>query len=209
MPALRHAAFLRRLGDDDLADGRSRRGQGAFLTLRVVDQLAGPWQDNLQAFAYQRSATERYVTELGDQDHPETRHLRRIVKASIAPRTLLVAALREYAEYLAITGSMSEAADVLAALLDVGMGAAPAAEWIEPFQRAVHTLLELGRDDEAAALRRRAKDALRGNTDPAVRLRARVARIEMMVAEGDLATADRAARRCVLDAERSNDLELE
>ena len=109
LPALRHAAFLSRQEDETLADSGARRGQGAFLILRVVDQLAGPWQENVQAFEYQRAATERYVTELGDQAHPETTCLRHIIQASAPqhPRPPLLAHLRDYAEYLEIVGALA------------------------------------------------------------------------------------------------------
>ena len=208
--ALRHTAFLNRLDDDNLSGTGSRRGQAAFLALRVVDLLAGPWQENAQAFEYQRSATERYLTELADQEHPETTLLRRILQVGTGtgPREPLLLCLRDYAEFLAVVGALAESADVLATLLELGIGYAPPPGWIEAFHRNVRTLIALDRTDEAAELEMHARAALRGVTDPAVRLRARVVRVELMIAQGDLDAADRAARRCLIDAQRTGEVEL-
>lgn len=206
---LRHAEFLGRIGDftDGVTEPASRRGQAAFLALRVVDQLAGPWQENVQAFEYQRAATARYVNDLPDPDHPENARLRAILAQS-SPETLgapLLGALRDYAEYLEIVGALRESADVLVTLLDLGVGKESPQLWIEALQGAVRILVALERVDEAAVLHGRARVGLRGVSDVSIRIRTELAGIELMVGKRKVSDLDRAARRCWMRAERSGD----
>lgn len=209
---IRHAEFLTRAAEDGRLDSISRRGQAAFLALRVVDQLAGAWRENVQAFDYQRSATTRYVTELEDPEHPENVRLKRVLASSSgeSPRGPLLEALRDYAEYLGALGHRTEAVDVWSTLLDLGVGLQPPIEWVEPLQLAVHALVTLDRVNEGMALYRRALVALRGVSDVGVLTRARLARIELMAADGNEAAAvERAARRCLARVRRAEDVALE
>ena len=208
---LRHAAFLARPAEVTLTpDPRSRRAQAAFLALRVVDLLASPGHETPQAFEYQRSATARYVADVGEEPHHETALLGTILARSAPenPRPPLLASLRDYAEYLDAIGNAAESVDVLETLLRLALGSEPPAEWIEPLRQAVRILTRLDRIDDAAALHRQARRTLVREPDLGVRLRARLAGVDLMAATGDAVAAERAARRCWTDVQRSDDQTL-
>src|SRR2546425_6635618 len=123
---LRHAVFLTRLASATDSNAiEVRLGQGAFLTLRLVDLLSRDHEPpHPDAFMYQHLATERFCRDL-QCGGPEEAHLKGLVGTPahadrlgdarpVAP-PLLASAL-----YLGGDARYEEALDVLETTLQVG-----------------------------------------------------------------------------------------
>src|SRR2546427_254376 len=123
---LPHAVFLTRLAS--AANGNAidvRLGQGAFLTLRLVDLLSRDHEpSHPDAFTYQHRATERFCRDL-QCGGPEEAHLKGLVGTAAdsyrsGDSRLIAPALLAYALYLEDDARYEEALDVLETTLQVG-----------------------------------------------------------------------------------------
>src|SRR5207253_1272070 len=123
---LPHAVFLTRLAS--AANGNAidvRLGQGAFLTLRLVDLLSRDHEPpHPDAFMYQHLATERFCRDL-QCGGPEEAHLKGLVGTAahayrLGDARLIAPALLAYALYLEDDARYEEALDVLETTLQVG-----------------------------------------------------------------------------------------
>jgi len=123
--SLPHAVFLRRLsGAPSATSPEARLGQGALLTLRLLDLLTEPQPPHPDAFQYQRAATERFCRAL-PPDATETAHLVGLVSgAADAVHAndvrLVLPALLAYAHHLEDELRLDEALDVLETTVRIG-----------------------------------------------------------------------------------------
>src|SRR3989442_4379016 len=123
---LPHAVFLTRLAS--AANGNAidvRLGQGAFLTLRLVDLLSRDHEpSHPDAFTYQHRPTERFCRDL-QCGGPETGHLNGLLGTAAdsypsGDSPPIAPALLAYALYLEDDARYEEALDVLETTLQVG-----------------------------------------------------------------------------------------
>lgn len=122
---LAHAVFLNRVGDQPATSPAVRLGQGAFLTLRLVDLLA-PSREPVEpdVFHYQWTATDRYCGELAHEG-TEAAHLNGIVRSTAEAfrqrdARLVIPALFAYVYHLENILKLEEALDVIETVLFVG-----------------------------------------------------------------------------------------
>src|SRR2546425_6882756 len=123
---LPHAVFLTRLASATDSNAiEVRLGQGAFLTLRLVDLLSRDHEPpHPDAFMYQHLATERFCRDL-QCGGPEEAHLKGLVGTAahayrLGDARLVAPALLAYALYLEDDARYEEALDVLETTLQVG-----------------------------------------------------------------------------------------
>src|SRR3989454_9512624 len=123
---LPHAAFLSRLAS--AANGNAidvRLGQGAFLTLRLVDLLSRDHEPpHPDAFTYQHLAAERFCRDL-QFGGPEEAHLKGLVGTAadayrLGDSRLIAPALLAYALYLEDDTRYEEGPHVLGTTLQIG-----------------------------------------------------------------------------------------
>src|SRR2546428_6416337 len=123
---LPHAVFLTRLASATDSNAiEVRLGQGAFLTLRLVDLLSRDHEPpHPDAFMYQHLATERFCRDL-QCGGPEEAHLKGLVGTAahayrLGDARLVAPALLAYALYLEDDARYEESLDVLETTLQVG-----------------------------------------------------------------------------------------
>jgi tetratricopeptide (TPR) repeat protein len=203
---LPHAAFLSRLGGGADANAiEARLGQGAFLTLRLVDLLRGdrapPHPD---AFHYQHRATERFCRDL-ESGLPEETHLKGLVRTAadafrLGDARLIVPALLAYALFLEDDARSEEAIDVLETTLRTGGDRLPVADAVAATLRLARVNRKLARFEEAEAAYGRAGHlAMAAGDDYSVML-SRLGLATAIQGRGNLAEAEHAFREILADA---------
>ncbi len=206
-----HAAFLERLaGAPAPASARARLGQGAFVTLRLVD-LLGPAGATLPlaAFQYQLAATERSCHNLPG-DSTETAHLCGLVQAAAdafrARNVQLVApALLAYAHYLEDDLRLPEALDVLETTLRVGGAALGSGDRIATRLRVARVLRKLNAFDAAERAYEAAGALAAASGDRHSELLSRIGRANALMGRGNLLEAGRSLRQVLSDSEGLSD----
>lgn len=206
-----HAAFLERLaGASSPASARARLGQGAFVTLRLVD-LLGPAGATLPlaAFQYQLAATERSCHNLPG-DSTETAHLSGLVQAAAdafrARNVQLVApALLAYAHYLEDELRLPEALDVLETTLRVGGAALGSGDRIATRLRVARVLRKLNAFDAAERAYDAAGALAAASGDRHSELLSRIGRAQAARGRGNLFDARRSYEAILVDAEYIGD----
>jgi tetratricopeptide (TPR) repeat protein len=203
---LPHAVFLSRLGGGADANAiETRLGQGAFLTLRLVDLLRGDWKPpHPDAFHYQHRATERFCRDL-QSGLPEETHLKGLVRtAAVAFRLgdvrLIVPALLAYALFLEDDARHEEALDVLEATLRTGGDRLRVADAIAATLRLARVNRKLARFEEAEAAYERAGQLATAAGDDYSVMVSRLGLATAIQGRGNLAEAERAFRNILADA---------
>src|SRR5690349_17595608 len=153
---LSHAVFLRRLaGVPSATVPDARLSQGAFLVLRLVDQLEDPQPLHADAFHYQHAATERVCRDL-PAESVETAHLVGLVRAAAdacqaSDVRLVLPALLGYAHHLEDALQLEEALDVLRTVLSLGSERLGSSDRIATHLRIGRVNRKLSRFDDADA----------------------------------------------------------
>jgi tetratricopeptide (TPR) repeat protein len=203
---LPHAVFLRRLGAAANANAiEARLGQGAFLTLRLVDLLRGDREPpHPDAFRYQHLATERFCRDL-QSGLPEETHLKGLVRTAadafrLGDVRLIVPALLAYALFLEDDARSEEAIDVLEATLHAGGDRLRVADALGATLRLARVNRKLARFEEAeAAYATAGRLATVAGDDYSVML-SRLGLATAIQGRGNLAEAERAFRDILADA---------
>lgn len=203
---LPHAVFLARVGYEPASSPFARLGQAAFLVLRIVDLLSrsGDREIDAQAFAYQRSATERYCEDLVEFDLAETQLLTAVLAAAMLPgeRRALLEPMVSYARYLEDEGRPDEALDVLQTCLEATRSVT-ATEHARAGLEAARLLLTTGRLEEAKAAYRTVGAAARRAGDRVAILASRLGVADVLAAGGDGEGAEHAYRGLVAAARKA------
>jgi tetratricopeptide (TPR) repeat protein len=212
---LPHAAFLSRLGGGADANAiEARLGQGAFLTLRLVDLLRGdrapPHPD---AFHYQHLATERFCRDL-ESGLPEETHLKGLVRTAadafrLGDARLIVPALLAYALFLEDDARSEEAIDVLETTLRTGGDRLPVADAVAATLRLARVNRKLARFEEAEAAYGRAGHLAMAGGDGYSVLLSRIGLASAMQGRGNLAEAERCWREILDDARIAGERDAE
>jgi tetratricopeptide (TPR) repeat protein len=206
-----HAAFLERLAEATLATSSDARlGQGAFLTLRVVDLLQVE-REALPppAFHYQLTATELSCRDL-PRDSTETAHVHGLLRATADAYhsrdvQLVVPALLAYAHYLEDELQLAEALDVLETVLRVGGTALRSADRVATRLRLARVLRKLNEFDTAEEAYAAAGALAAESGDAHSELLSRIGRAQTTRGRGNLFEARRSYEGILIDAERFGD----
>lgn len=207
--------FLARASSDsDLGTSSSRLGQAAFLVLRLVDLLTpGQSAGAPDVFLYQASATERYTREL-DVESTEKAHLLAVVKGARDAFTtekvvLLTPSLFAYGHFLEETSHYDEALDVLETLLNVGGEGLAQSEAIDTTLRLARVYRKLASFDEALRWYDRASAHALLVGDLRSEFVARLGRVNIVWARGNLAEAEAGYRQLILEAREARQPDAE
>ncbi len=203
---LPHAVFLSRLAS--AANGNAidvRLGQGAFLTLRLVDLLSRDHEPpHPDAFTYQHLATERFCRDL-QCGGPEEAHLKGLVLTAadayrLGDSRLIAPALLAYALYLEDDARYEEALDVLETTLQVGGDRLRVADAVAATLRLARVNRKLARfsDAETAYLHAGQLAATAGDGHSV--LLSRLGLAAAIQGRGNLAEAERCYREILADA---------
>ena len=209
--ALHHAVFLRRLADASAGSASpARLGHGAFLTLRLVDQLdPGHEAARLDAFAYQLAALDRANRQLPG-DSTETAHLIGLMHATAdafraRDAQLVVPALLAYAHYLEDELLLEEALDVLETVVRVGGAALRCSDQVASRLREARVLRKLNEFGAAEQAYNHAAVLAAATGDQHSVLLSRIGGANTLVARGNLTQAECALKETLDDAERLGD----
>jgi len=215
LQSLPHAVFLHRASDRPDGKGlHSRLGQGAFLALRLIDQLA-PEQDAVSedVFDYQCTATERFCSDLR-RAATEGAHLHGLVKGAAeayrhADLTLLAPDLFAYAHYLEETLSLEEALDVLGTLRRIVGEHLSASDSVALSLRTGRVNRKLSRFDDAEQAYSDASERARAAGDTYSELLSRIGRANTVLGRGNMPEAQRRLTEILADARRENQRDAE
>jgi tetratricopeptide (TPR) repeat protein len=206
-----HAVFLERAaGEPDSLPGH-RRGEAAFIVLRLVDLLArdrgAPSRDQL--FRYQAAATARYCREEVEPGG-ETDYLVELVRsASTAHQRrdagLTAPAMLAYAVYLEEAARYEEALDVLHTLERAAGSHLPAAAALQMGR----VNRKIARFDDANAAYERAATLAAAADDRHAVLLSRLGRANVFWGRGNLAEAERWNREVLKDARAAGERDAE
>lgn len=211
---LPHTVFLRRFAAPTGSSSAARLGQGAFLTLRLVDLLRPDSRRvHPDAFEYQRRATERLCHQL-PADDTETAHLIGLVhSAADAYREhdvrLAVPALLAYGHYLEDQLHLEEALDVLESTLELGAEQLGASDVVAVHLRLGRVNRKLTRFDEGEAHYEHAGGLAESTGDVHSALLSRVGRAISTQARGNLAESERLFRKLAVDARAAGERDIE
>lgn len=210
--ALPHTVFLQRVAVHPATSLEVRRGQGAFLALRLLDQLVeagGP----ADAFRYQLSATERYCDDLGVEG-TEVAHLVGLVRiAREASRhgdpRLVVPEMLAYAHYLEDEGHYPEAQDVLETLLRITAEQISLADRIAALLRLARVNRKMARFAQAETQYDAAGELARSAGDMYSSLLSRLGNANCLWGRGNLAEAEVRLRAILADARAAQQRDAE
>lgn len=199
LQSLPHAVFLHRAADrggpgPERVQGRL--AQGAFLVLRLIDQLApGQHPVDPEVFIYQWAATERFCRDLGPGS-TEGAHIHGLATSTndAARRgsvSLLTPALFAYAHYLEDALRLEETLDVLGTLGTLTVEDSAPADRIALFLRVGRVNRKLNRFDEAEAAYAAAGDAANAAGDRNAELLSRIGAASTLRFRGNLPEAER------------------
>jgi len=203
---LPHAAFLSRLAS--AANGNAidvRLGQGAFLTLRLVDLLSRDHEPpHPDAFTYQHLAAERFCRDL-QFGGPEEAHLKGLVGTAadayrLGDSRLIAPALLAYALYLEDDARYEEALDVLETTLQVGGDRLRMADAVATTLRLARVNRKLARFADAETAYVHAGQLAAAAGDGYAVLLSRIGLAGAIQGRGNLAEAERCYREILLDA---------
>jgi len=212
---LPHAVFLSRLASAAESNAIDvRLGQGAFLTLRLVDLLSRDHEPpHPDAFTYQHLATERFCRDL-QCGGPEEAHLKGLVGTAadaqrLGDARLIAPALLAYALYLEDDARYEEALDVLETTLQVGGDRLRVADAVAATLRLARVNRKLARfSDAETAYVRAGQLATAAGDDYSVML-SRLGLATALQGRGNLAEAERGFRDILADARRAGVREAE
>ena len=202
---LRHAVFLQRVANHPPTAPEVRLGQGAFLTLRLLDLLS-PDRERVagDAFRYQWAATDRYCDDL-IVEGAEAAHLSGLVRiAAEAERQddvrLIAPAMLAYGHYLEDEGHYAEAADVLESLLHVGGDQLASSDAVAARLRVARVNRKTARFDEAETSYEIAGELARAAADGYSALLSRLGLASCLWGRGNLPEAHRQFQGILADA---------
>jgi tetratricopeptide (TPR) repeat protein len=212
---LPHSVFLSRLGGGADANAiEARLGQGAFLTLRLVDLLRGDREPpHPDTFHYQHRATERFCRDL-QTGLPEETHLKGLVHTAadafrLGDVRLIAPALLAYALFLEDDARYEEALDVLEATLLTGGDRLRVADAIAATLRLARVNRKLARFEEAEAAYARAGQLSAAGGDGYSVLLSRIGLASAIQGRGNLAEAERCWREILNDARIAGERDAE
>jgi tetratricopeptide (TPR) repeat protein len=204
--ALPHGVFLQRVsGVTGTTSLDARLGQGAFLALRLVDQL-GPERPSVSddAFHYQALATDRFCRELRVTG-TEGAHVHGLVESAVAAWQrrdvrLVVPALFAYAHFLEDELRLEEAVDVLDTLLTVGADRLAPADGVGARLRMARVYRKMNQFDEADRFYEEAGELAAAAGDRHSELLSRIGRANTVLGRGNLSDAERQLREILAEA---------
>lgn len=212
---LPHAVFLTRLAS--AANGNAidvRLGQGAFLTLRLVDLLSRDHEpSHPDAFTYQHRATERFCRDL-QCGGPEEAHLKGLVGTAAdsyrsGDSRLIAPALLAYALYLEDDARYEEALDVLETTLQVGGERLRVADAVAATLRLARVNRKLARFADAETAYVHAGQLAAAAGDRYAVLLSRIGLAGAIQGRGNLAEAERCYREILADARMAGERDAE
>src|SRR3989441_8812082 len=212
---LPHAVFLTRLASAAESNAIDvRLGQGAFLTLRLVDVLSRDHEPpHPDAFTYQHLATERFCRDL-QCGGPEEAHLKGLVGTAADARAsgdarLIAPALLAYALYLEDDARYEEALDVLETTLQVGGDRLRVADAVAATLRLARVNRKLARFSDAETAYVRAGQLAGAAGDGYAVLLSRIGLAGAIQGRGNLAEAERCYREILADARIAGERDAE
>jgi tetratricopeptide (TPR) repeat protein len=213
--SLPHAIFLQRVSGREAATTlEARLGQGAFLALRLVDQLAAERASvSTDAFHYQWVATDRFCRELRAAA-TEGAHVHGIAaSASDAHRhgdiQLLAPALFAYTHFLEEQLRLEEALDVLTTLLVVVGTRLLRTDLVAAQLRFARVQRKLNRYEEAEAAYTAAAESAILAGDARSELLSRIGRAECVRGRGNLPDAETRLHAVLADARSRGEQDVE
>ena len=213
--SLPHAIFLQRVSGPEAATTlEARLGQGAFLTLRLVDLLAldrAPVSKD--AFHYQWVATDRFCRELRAAA-TEGAHVHGIAESAsdsyrLGDIQLIAPALLAYAHFLEAELRLEEALDVLTTVLVVVGNRLSPTDAVAAQLRFARVHRKLNRFDEAEAAYTEAGELATLAGDRYSALLSRIGRANTMLGRGNLADAERRLEGILADARAAGEQDAE
>lgn len=213
--SLPHTVFLHRAASEPEGTGlASKLGQGAFLTLRLLDLLA-PGQASVQAeaFQYQWAATDRFCRGLR-QAATEGAHLNELVASAAAAYrqrdiSLLTPAFFAYAHFLEDALHLDEALDVLDSLRRIADGFLSSADTVALSLRVGRVNRKLNRFDDADAAYAAAGQYATAAGDRHSQLLSRIGRANTLLGRGNLPGAERHLVEVLTDAREAQERDAE
>jgi len=212
---LPHAVFLHRVSDRPDGKGlHARLGQGAFLALRLIDQLAADHEPVAHdVFQYQCTATARFCDEL-KRAATEGAHLHGLVTSAAKAYqrgdvAILTPELFAYAHYLEDRLSLEEALDVLGSLRRVIGERLTAPDAVALSLRAGRVNRKLSRFNDAEAAYGDAGERAREVGDCYSELLGRIGIANTAMGRGNLPEAQRHLTGILRDAKRANQRDAE
>ena len=215
LQALPHAIFLHRAVDSkgvgpDSPRVQSRLAQGAFLVLRLIDQLApGLEQPDADAFGYQWAATERFCRDFA-KGTTEGAHLHGLALSARAAAThksagLVIPGLFAYAHYLEDALRLEETLDVLDTLLILTAGDGPPADRVALFLRIGRVRRKLNHFNEAEKAYTAAAEGARLTGDRYSEFLSAIGTAISLRSRGNLPEAERRLTLIAAEAERAGE----
>jgi tetratricopeptide (TPR) repeat protein len=212
---LPHGVFLQRVsGVTGTTSLEARLGQGAFLALRLVDQL-GPERPPVSddAFHYQAVATDRFCRELRATG-TEGAHVHGLVESAVAAWQrrdvrLVVPALFAYAHFLEDELRLEEAVDVLDTLIAVGADRVAPADAVAARLRMARVYRKMNQFDQADRFYEEAGELAAAAGDRHSELLSRIGRANTVLGRGNLRDAERRLRSIAAEAAALRDADAE
>lgn len=205
LTVLPHAVFLQRVAHHPATAPEVRLGQGAFLTLRLLDLLADDREPvSPDAFRYQSAATERYCDDLVGEG-TEAAHILGMARIAAEARRhndvrLIAPAMLAYGLYLEDEGHYGEAADVLESVLGVAGARLAASDSVAALLRIGRVNRKMAEFDAAETSYKEAGEMAQATADQYSALLSRLGIANCAWGRGNLQAAEKQLRGILEDA---------
>jgi tetratricopeptide (TPR) repeat protein len=214
LSVLPHAVFLQRVAYHPATAPEVRLGQGAFLTLRLLDLLADDREPvTPEAFRYQSAATERYCDDLAGEG-AEAAHIHGLARIAAEARRrsdvrMIAPAMLAYGLYLEDEGHYGEASDVLESLLRIGGNLLATSDSVAALLRIGRVNRKMAAFDTAEARYSEASEIARAAGDNYSALLSRVGVASCALGRGNLQAAEQQYRQTLADAQLQGQRDVE